>query len=262
VSAARQAPTIDFHTHPGFAHTLDAAREAFRPMLQEARFHGVDRMCVAHIGEYWPSPTPEQIRGCNDVTVGLMRDYPEVVIGLCYLNPHHGREALREIDRCVAAGMAGIKLWIACKAGDKAVDPVAARAGELGLPILQHAWYKVEGEGPNESTPADVAALASRHPQTVIVMAHLSGCGERGLADIAPFDNALVDTSGGDPEAGVTELAVQRLGAHRVVFGTDSPIRSCGTTLGKVLGAKLTVGQRAAILGGNAARLFAGRLGQ
>ncbi len=251
-----RSPVIDFHVHPGFSLELPAVREAFAPMVKEARYHGVDQMCVSTLDISTTSPTPELIRKENDVTLALMSDYPGRVVGLCHVSPLHGGEALAEIDRCLAAGMSGIKLWVSCKANHPAVDPIAARAAELRLPILQHAWYKVQGEGENESTPADVAALAARHPDTMIVMAHLTGCGERGLADIYRYHNVLVDTSGGDPEAGLTEWAVKRLGARRVVFGTDSPIRNYGMTLGKVLGAKLSPAQRAMILGGNAARLL------
>jgi predicted TIM-barrel fold metal-dependent hydrolase len=254
--AGAPSPIIDFHVHPGFSLELPAVREAFAPMVREAQYHGVDQMCVSTLDISLASPPPARVREENDLTRALMEDYPGRVVGLCHINPLYPDEALAEIDRCVAAGMSGIKLWISCKASHEAVDPVAARAAALRLPILQHAWYKVQGEGENESTPADVAALAARHPKTMIVMAHLTGCGERGLADIAPHRNVLVDTSGGDPEAGLTELAVKRLGAHRVVFGTDSPIRSYGATLGKILGAKLSPSQRARILSGNAQRLL------
>jgi hypothetical protein len=104
--------------------------------------------------------------------------------------------------------------------------------------------------------------MAARHPKTMIVMAHLTGAGERGLKDIAPYPNLHVDISGGEPEAGMVELAVKLLGAERVLFGTDTPIRSYGATLGKVLEAKLTQRQRELILFGNAKRLLWRRLGR
>lgn len=253
---------IDFHAHPGYSHGLKELRAEFGPALRAAKHHGVDWICLNAIADWKPSPAPAAVRKGNDAVLGLMADHPEEVIGFCYVNPRHGDEALAEIDRCVVQeGMGGIKLWQACNASDKRVDPIAERAAELGVPILQHAWYKVGGSSSGESTPADVAVMAARHPKTMIVMAHLTGAGERGLADIAPYKNLSVDISGGEPEAGMVELAVKRLGARRVVFGTDTPIRSYGATLGKVLGAKLTVRQRNLILGENARRLLARRLG-
>jgi len=46
------------------------------------------------------------------------------------------------------------------------------------------------------------------------------------------------------------------------VFGTDTPIRSYGMSLGKVLGASISEREKKLILGGNARRLLARRLGR
>jgi len=259
-SGGRRSLIIDFHVHPGFSASREGQRDQLERILRDARYHHVDRVCISALADLSQSPTPEQVRQSNDSALDLMSNYPEEVIGLCYVNPLYPDEALQEIDRCLEAGMAGIKLLIACKASDERVDPIAARAAELRLPILQHAWYKRDGQSENESTPADVAALAARHPKTMIVMAHLTGGGERGLADIAPYENVSVDTSGSEPEAGITEMAVRKLGAHRIVFGTDAPGRGYGAALGKVLGARLSPREKALILGQNAARLLSGRL--
>ncbi|UCC68538.1 MAG: amidohydrolase family protein [Armatimonadota bacterium] len=253
---------IDFHAHPGYSENLNALRAEFRPALRAAKHHGVDWICLSSLADWKESPAPAQVRKGNDAVLALAADHPEEVIGFCYVNPRQTDEALAEIERCVVQRrMAGIKLWQACAANDARVEAIAKRAAELKVPILQHAWYKTGGNGANESTPANVAALAAKHPETIIVMAHLTGAGERGLADVAPYPNVSVDISGGEPEAGMVELAVRRLGARRVLFGTDSPIRSYGATVGKVMGARLTVRQRNLILGENARRLLAGRLG-
>ncbi len=252
---------IDIHAHPGYSHSLKGLREEFRVALGVAQQHEVDRICLSSLANWEDSPAADQVRRGNDAVLALMADHPEVLIGFCYVNPRHPQEALEEIERCVVEeGMAGIKLWQASRASDRRMDPIAERAAALKIPILQHASYKTGGNGAGESTPADVASLAARHPQTMIVMAHLTGVGERGLADIAPYPNVCVDTAGGQPEAGLVELAVRRLGARRVIFGTDTPSRSYGAALGKVLGAKLMVRQRNLILGANARRLLAGRI--
>lgn len=252
---------IDIHAHPGYSQELKGMREEFRPALRAAERYDVAWICLNAIADWTPSPTPARVRKGNDAVAALMSDYPDRVLGFCYVNPRYPDDALREIDRCIVqGGMAGIKLWTACKASDERVDPIARRAAELGVPILQHAWYKAEGNGANESTPADVAAIAARHPDTMFVMAHLTGAGERGISDIAPYENLHVDISGGEPEAGFVELAVRRLGARRVLFGTDNPVRSYGMTLGKVLAAGVTARQRDQILQGNARRLLGQRL--
>ncbi len=257
------AMLIDFHAHPGYEHDLEGLRRAFRRALAVAGYHGVDRICLNSLADWTPSPSPAAVTRGNDMVLALRDEYPERVVGFCYVNPRRERHALREIERCVVRhGMGGVKLWVACRASDPRVDPVAHRAAELGVPILQHAWRERPDRRSGESKPADVAALAARHPRAMIVMAHLTAAGAQGLKEIAPYPNLHVDIAGGEPEAGMVELAVRLLGAERVVFGTDTPIRSYGATLGKVEEARMTQRERALILGGNAARLLVRGLGR
>jgi len=247
---------IDIHAHPGYSQSLEGLRGECQALLRAAAHHRVDTICLNSLADWTESPDPDRVREGNDAVLALVAEHPDRLLGFCYVNPCYPQQALEEIDRGLAAGMVGIKLWVACKASDARVDPIARRAAELGVPILQHAWYKAQGQLANESTPADVAALAARYPETQIVMAHLTGAGERGLADIVPYGNISVDLSGSDPEAGLTELAVRTLGPRRVLFGTDAPIRSYGASLGKVYGARLSPRDRRLVLGENAARLL------
>jgi predicted TIM-barrel fold metal-dependent hydrolase len=131
----------------------------------------------------------------------------------------------------------------------------------LDVPVLQHAWEKTTGNLPGESTPADVAELARRHPRARIIMAHLNGAGLRGIEAIVDCPNVVVDTSGGDPQSGIVEVAVAALGPSRVVYGSDAPIRHFGVSLGKVLGAELPDAVKRDLLWNNAARLLPARAG-
>ena len=87
-------------------------------------------------------------------------------------------------------------------------------------------------------------------------MAHLNGCGLRGLAAVADCPNLVVDTSGGDPEWGMVEAAVDILGPARVVFGSDAPIRHFAVQMGKTLGTDLSAEIKRDILWNNTVRLL------
>jgi predicted TIM-barrel fold metal-dependent hydrolase len=182
---------------------------------------------------------------------------PDVFLPFCYVNPMYPEESVEEIDRCVGEGrMCGVKLWVARRATDQGLDPILERAVSLDVPVLQHAWIKTTGNLSGESFPADVADLATRHPNAKIIMAHLNGVGLRGIEDIAGCENIVVDVSGGDPESCLVEIAVARLGHKRVVFGSDAPIRHFAVMLGKVLGSDLSDAQKQDILWNNVARLL------
>lgn len=254
---------IDAHVHIGqWMRPYSKNGNAVDELIQSARLNNIDRLCVSSLGNrgYTSYPNVEEFTSANTHILELIQVFPREILGFCYVNPRHPDASLAELDRCIVdSGMVGIKLWVACKASDSLVDPIAEKAIELGAPILQHAWYKTTGNLPDESTPADIAELARRFPEVTIIMAHLHGAGYRGILDIAPYPNILADTSGGDPETTVVEFAVRELGAERIIFGSDVPGRSFGIQMGKVLGANISDKEKALILYGNMERIFNSR---
>jgi predicted TIM-barrel fold metal-dependent hydrolase len=254
-------PALDFHVHPlsGFGpYSIESVKEDVRLLTEAAQRSGVAKMCLFSV---WPAserqPSMQQCRDANDYVRAMRDQAPEWFLPFCYLTPMYPDESVREMERCVEEHrFVGVKLWVALKASDPGLDPILRRATELGIPVLQHSWIKTTGNLPGESFPVDVANLARRHPKARIIMAHLNGCGLRGIEAVADCPNLSVDTSGGDPESGMVEAAVARLGAGRVLFGSDAPIRHFGVQLGKTLGASLPARAKVDILWNNAARLL------
>ena len=254
-------PALDIHVHPlncFGSYGVSSPREDAERLIAAAQRSGVTRMCVFSLYETTPyDPTPEQCRLANDYVLRMRDAEPDAILPFCYVTPAFPDEAVGEIERCVGGeGMDGVKLWVARKATDPGLDPIMESAIALDVPVLQHAWLKTTGNLPGESTPFDVAGLARRHPGARIIMAHLNGVGYRGIEAVVDVPNVVVDTSGGDPESGMVEAAVRRLGAHRVVYGSDAPIRHFGVTMNKVLGAEIPDSAKRAILWDNASRIL------
>ncbi len=104
---------------------------------------------------------------------------------------------------------------------------------------------------PGESSPADLAALAVRHPDACLISAHVGNDWERGIRAIRATKNVWGDICGADPTAGVVEMAVRELGAGRIIFGSDAGGRSFASQLAKVASADLSDADKQLILGGN-----------
>ncbi|MFH1566925.1 MAG: amidohydrolase family protein [Gemmatimonadota bacterium] len=254
-------PVLDVHVHPLQCfgpYAVTSVAEDVSRLRAAAERAGITRICVFSLHRECPrEPTPAQCREANDYVLRMREAAPDFVLPFCYVNPAFPEEAVAEIDRCVAGErMVAVKLWVARRATDPGLDPLARRAVELGVPILQHAWIKTTGNLEGESFPWDVADLASRHPDLRIIMAHLNGCNPRGLEAVRPHPNVVVDTAGGDPETGIVELAVERLGVERVVYGSDGAIRHFGVSLAKVTGGTLSPAQQRDLLWNNAVRLL------
>lgn len=251
---------IDCHIH------LSAADGAYdedevQQCLRLADRAGIDRLVYLFAMAYAAvDPTEHDLTRSNDIGLELLARHPDRFDAFCYLNPSLPVEfSLAEIDRCVANGpMTGIKLWISVHADDPRLDPIMERAGELGVPVLHHAWYKATEFAFNESTPAQIATLARRHPAVTIIMAHLAGGGWRGVRDVEDCPNVVVDTSGAQPHAGLVNYAVDLLGPERVVYGSDWPIRDFAVQRARVEGAGLDDAARDLVLGGNMARILGG----
>jgi predicted TIM-barrel fold metal-dependent hydrolase len=254
---------IDCHIHLQSAtHRYDEAE--VQRCLALADRAGIDRMVyLFNLGSGGVDPQVADITASNDIGIELVQRHPDRFAAFCYLNPALPLPfTLAEIDRCIANGpMVGIKLWISVKATDKRLDPIMERSAALRVPVLHHAWYKATEFVFNESTPAEVANLARRHPDVDIIMAHLAGGGWRGVRDIEDCPRVVIDTSGAQPHAGLVEYAVARLGADRVVFGSDWPIRDFAVQRSRVEGARLTGEQTSLILGGTMQRLLATKRG-
>jgi sugar phosphate isomerase/epimerase len=121
----------DAHIHlsgvPG-----DTPEARLERLLEYADRLGIERVCV-FMGMKWSyDPSPDDLRQQNDEVWRAIRHFPERAFGFVYLNPNHLAASLAELDRCVRDGpMVGVKLWVARRCHEPALDPLVRRAAEL-----------------------------------------------------------------------------------------------------------------------------------
>lgn len=232
-------------------------------VLELGRAYGITRFNF--LGNFKLYDTVDGMRHVNDQSIRVSREWPGVVSGFSYVNALHGvDESRRELDRCLGTGgLVGVKSELDCNPRDPLFRPLAEKAVEYGVPLLQHTWNHTAVSGTSrrhgkqrEAGSKDVVWLAREYPGLTIIMAHLTGCGVRGLLDVADCPNVVVDTSGAPPMRGVVESAVRILGPERLLYGSDIEGRCYATQLGRVIGADLPHEVKEAILYRNAARII------
>jgi len=250
---------VDVHVHaePG-------ATELNPAVARAAQRLGIERLCVSSLGDWSYVPTTQQCVAANDQTLALMRRHPDLVWGLCYVNPaaepiwrgntEHGWR--QEVERCLQEGMVGIKLWVAVRCASAPARALIEHAIERDVPVQLHTWWKMTGNLPHESRPEEAAELSRLYPQAKLIVAHLGGDWQRGVAALRDT-NACADTSGSIVERGMIERAVAVLGADRVIFGSDSAGATLAGTLAKITGARIGEEDKRKVLGLNALRLLA-----
>jgi predicted TIM-barrel fold metal-dependent hydrolase len=237
-------PVLDVHVHPFPVPRVGpqaTPRQAADFLIKQADAAGVSRMVLMNLGRTWnTSPTNEACAAANDLGLEVQKLAPDRFICFAYVNPADPDAARAELDRQINRnGMLGMKLWVAVRASDKRVISVVRHAADLGVPVLQHVWIKAGGNQGGESSPEDLAELAAAVPEARIIMGHLGGAGFRGIENVRNLKNVYAETGGSEPETGIVEQAVERLGPGRVIFGSDTTGRQMAVQLGKVLGANL-----------------------
>ncbi len=253
---------IDCHAHLTGEHTgitriwgrNDGA------LIAAAERVGIDVSCASILTTAMPAPLAD-FQECNRQMAAATRQFPGKVRGYCYVNPGYTREALWEIRHYVEEhGFMGVKLYNEYKCTDPILYPIVELAIELGVPILHHAGHphRPIPQQPNISDSGDLAALAIRYPEAVLIVAHIGGGGdwEWTIKAARATPNLYLDTSGSVFDSGMVAMAVRVVGAERVLFGCDT---SFTAGIGKIRAANLTDAQTALIMGGNMARLLAMR---
>lgn len=223
--------------------------------------NGIDWTVVCHlIAPIWER---EEVRAANNLVMEAVRRHPDRLVGLCVVNPKQGAFAVEEARRCLDAGMSGIKVHPVIHGNypinGPLMDPVMALAREMGVPVVTHSDF-----GSRCCSPYQVAHLAARHPDVNVVMLHMGMDADliAHTPEIAqPYPNLILDTScTSDHPHPVYVNGAQKVGASRMVFGSDGPVCSIEANLTKLNVAEHTYGlsreDTAKILGGTAARLF------
>lgn len=240
---------IDFHTHVDEAELFGwiDPPEKLLPLLDDA---GIERAAIMTYVDL-PGVDP----GALDYIASAVQRYPDRMVGFVRLNPNHREQAQAILRRAVEElGFRGVKLHptttLAHPADDPTVELMRA-AGELDVPVLFHC-----GDDPY-TTPQVIAAGAAQAPDTAVVLGHMGGYFHVDEAiDMAEkYPNLHLDTSAMPYPAKIAE-AVARLGAERVLYGSDGP--GCNPTLEveKVRVAGLAKHDEELVLSGNGKRLL------
>jgi predicted TIM-barrel fold metal-dependent hydrolase len=225
---------IDVHAH--FLHDRSPRsdwRERNSSRLRAGERVGIT-VHVASILGSWGStspvyfPSPPDIEYGNNFLLTLQRAHPTRIRGYAVVNPNFQTHALGELERCLDAGMIGIKLAASRRADDRLLDPICRVAEQRGVPMLHHVWQGRRGEYPGQeaSDAVELCRLAARHPKVNFLLAHIAGGGDwlHSLAAVHHHPNVYLDLSGSGVDGGMLEGCLQAVGVERLVWGCDVTI--------------------------------------
>ncbi len=242
----------------------------------------------------YPWPAAEQVaiaRHVNDALARYCRAQPEKFIGLASLPLGDVAASLREIDRAVnELGLKGVAIGSnigGVALNDARFEPLWAKINALRLPVVEHPSFPRDTSDMGEfELPLRVglmfdttlmaarmiyAGIFERYPDFPFVLAHTGAAlimlmerldnGYRLFPDCRKYIDRLPSEYGkrlyydtcafGDK---ALMFAIDAVGVGQILFGTDDPF--IGSDTAHVTRLPASDADKAAILGGNAVRLF------
>jgi len=182
-----------------------------------------------------------------------LRGHPRL-LGFAMINPYGPGGGVPELERAVGEwDMKGMKL-VPLRHGYEIDGEVPLRAMKcaerLGLPVSIHS-------GAHYCLPWQIGDIAKKFPTVPVIMDHMGWRyyvdGAINVAETTPniyLETAMVSMPG------YIKIAVNRLGADRVIYGSDYPTGHPGAMLQIVQAAKLKPEEEAFVLGGTLAKIL------
>lgn len=241
-------PIVDVHTHLGISHStgVRATRETLLGAMED---FGIDAVMVM------PQPTDPSALELHDEIAEMIIDHPGRVFGIALLDPrmpeaefsfHVAR--LLEDENFVALKLHTFGHNVS--PDDEVADKVFRAGRQHRRAVMIHT-----GLGGAHTLPGRIASVCRAYPDVPIVLCHagFAAFWAEALTLAEEFDNVMLEPSWSPGFA--IGLMVERLGADRVMFGSDH-VSNLPIELLKIANLELTINERSAILGGTAARVF------
>ena len=261
---------IDFHTHT-FPDEIAAKTVAklgkvagiepktdgtLNGLLESMERAGIDLSVIMPV-----VTRPEQFQTINNVAAKINEEYGDRVISFGGIHPN-SLNYKKELDYIKSLGLKGIKLhpdYQGVMIDDIGYKHIIDYASQLDLVIMVHAGVDIGLPEPVHCPPEKSLGIINELQPPKLILAHMGGwkqwdqveellCGTQVYLDCAFCSNYM------SPEQ--FERLVQKHGADKILFATDSPWENPKDTIAWVESTSLTEEQKKKIYVENACRLL------
>lgn len=240
---------IDTHIHVGGSTRYQKPDNDADSVVKTMDRLGVDITCASCS----PGTYCDFVYG-NEMAGDAHAKYPDRILAYAAVNPNYETDLddyfVRD-DRFF-----GIKA-IPFVQGNLHIDipgmqPYYEYADKKGLPVLFHAWQTHEIK--------DAMEVAKRYRNAKFIFGHSGFVHKEGkelaIEACKCCENVMLDTTLSDVCDGAVEWIADKVGADRLVYGTDLTAFECAHILGRILLSKLSDTDKEKILGLNAKKFL------
>jgi len=200
-----------------------------------------------------PAHNPDAL----DLIAGACAEFPDRLKAFARVHPWYGDRAEELLERAFTEYdcFKGLKLHpVSTIAHPSLADTqrLVRRAAAHSAPTLLHC-----GDEPM-TTPLAIEPLAEACPEATLILGHMGGYyhGDEAIEVAERRPNVILETSAFPYPAKIRE-AVERVGADRVIYGSDGPVCSPRIEVEKVRLAGLDDADERRVLGTTAEAMFA-----
>jgi predicted TIM-barrel fold metal-dependent hydrolase len=251
---ARDLLVIDSHAHighdggsgMGFLHLPFSDAPS---MVERAKLTNTRQVCVSSFVGIWA----DYDEG-NEIVRRAVQAYPKFYVGYATLQPQYVKDWQREIRRVHGRDkMPGLKPYhprTNIPYDDKAWAPWF----EFGN---RHRCFTLLHPSPN--FVAEATALAARYPDMTWILAHTGGSyptARQGIEVALKFPNVYLEITLTTVTLGVIEFMVEHVGADRVLYGSDQPMRDPLPQYGWLAYSRCTPDEKKQMFGVNMRRVL------
>lgn len=257
-------PVLDSHTHlieegGGTGSGFPMLQGDIDAMIALYRHIGISKMSIAP----WVGINGGDSEAGNLVAEQAMAKYPDEVEAYVLIDPNYVDDVEREARYWhMEKKFKGMKPYFYLSRIPY-TDPVYAPWWEIGNQLHVYALIDPAMQGDGEYM-RQIAELAERYPNVAIFMDHAARSFDVAVAyaKVAKkYANVYLQLTYTTVTLGAIEYLVREVGADKILFGTDSPMRDPRPQFGWLAYANISLEEKKAIFGGNMQRIW-DRFGQ
>jgi predicted TIM-barrel fold metal-dependent hydrolase len=218
-------------------------------MVERAKLMGIQKICVSGFLAVWVD-----YEEGNKIVWDAMKRYPQFYCGYAALQPQYVKDWKKEIR--TAHGkykMGGMKPYhprTNLAYNDKLWAPWFEYGNKINAYALIH---------PSPNVVAEVNDIAAKYPNIAFIIAHCGGSfqdARNGIEMATKNPNVYLEITLTSVTYRVIEFMVEHVGADRVLFGTDQPMRDPIPQFGWMAYSHCTVTEKKKMFGLNMQRIL------
>ncbi|MGD8780962.1 MAG: amidohydrolase family protein [Ignavibacteria bacterium] len=244
---------IDIHAHLGRYFQFPIRQNKTKEIVDTARSYGIKKMCVSHTFTF----LYDSIEG-NLLTLNAVKKYPDLFLFGGLLDPRWDE---KKIEKEFFNVDPEVSMWNEMHPALQEY-PISGEGYKIILdlvrknpkPVLFHT-----DQNDRYSKPGQMEELMKLYPEIPFIIGHsgnVIGGFEIAVDIIKKYDNAFLDSTFSRNYLGIMKWMIQKVGAEKILFGTDMPFLNGAAEIGKMYEPGISDNERQKIFHDNAAKLL------